>query len=208
VSINPPARGRPRRPGTGDAILSAARTILTESGYQGLSFEEVAARAGVTRPTIYRRWPSKLHLAYDAAFPRTDGSRLRDTGNFADDVAGFVRETVDSYSRPATRAAVPGILAAFQREPELAERLRQPHERQIRERFGTMVRTAQERTGARPGFDPDLLFDTIIGAVQFRLIFHQGLDTRFVEDLTDLVLSGTAVPDTDPTSADRSSGHG
>ena len=186
--------GRPRDPRTGATILDAVRAVLAEAGYAGLSFEAVAARAGVTRPTIYRRWPSRLHLAYEAAFPVTDGSRIIDTGDFAGDLETLVRETVAAYSRPATRAAVPGILAEFQRQPELAGQLRQPHEAQVRHRFSQIVDSAKSRGAVRNDLDPDLVFDTIVGAVQFRLIFHQHLKDRFVDDLANLILTGAAAP--------------
>ncbi len=50
-------RGRPRDPAINDAILTAARELLVEVGYAELSMEAVAARAGVSKPTLYLRWP-------------------------------------------------------------------------------------------------------------------------------------------------------
>ena len=61
--------GRPRDPTIDDVILRVTRDLLIESGYSGVAFDSVARRAGVTRPTVYRRWPSKMHLVHEAVFP-------------------------------------------------------------------------------------------------------------------------------------------
>ena len=63
-----PARapGRPRSAQAHRAILDATIELFVESGYEGLSIEGVAARAGVGKTTIYRRWSSKEDLIVDA----------------------------------------------------------------------------------------------------------------------------------------------
>ena len=109
--VVPALPGRPRDPAIDDAILDATRSLLREVGYQQLSFETVARRAGVTRPTIYRRWPSKMHLVHEAVFP---SSRLI-TAPVSDDVGAelgqLVRKMVASYARPEAQAALPGLIA-------------------------------------------------------------------------------------------------
>ena len=52
-------RGRPRDPRTHDAIMTATRHLLTRDGYDQVSMDAIAKEAGVSRPTVYRRWPSK-----------------------------------------------------------------------------------------------------------------------------------------------------
>ena len=76
--------GRPRDARHDQAILAATLRILQEKGYGGLTIEGVAARAGVGRPTIYRRWPSKPALVVAAlvqsarlAVPVLDTGSLR-----------------------------------------------------------------------------------------------------------------------------------
>ncbi|HSS10967.1 MAG TPA: helix-turn-helix domain-containing protein, partial [Acidimicrobiales bacterium] len=58
--------GRPRDPHVDKAILSAALDLLIEDGFPRLSIEGVAARAGVGKAAIYRRWDSKTSLVVDA----------------------------------------------------------------------------------------------------------------------------------------------
>lgn len=72
--------GRPRDPFADQAILEAALELFIERGIEGVSFEEIARRAGVTRPTIYRRWPTKeqvLARAIEAARERAAPSNER-----------------------------------------------------------------------------------------------------------------------------------
>lgn len=59
----PRRRGRPRREGADEEILAIARQALGEKGYRDFTVDEVAARAGVAKTTVYRRWPSKAALA-------------------------------------------------------------------------------------------------------------------------------------------------
>src|SRR3954470_14545799 len=92
--------GRPRDPQTDADILGAARAVLAEQGYEALSFEVVARRAGVTRPTIYRRWPSKVHLAYEAAFPVADLQPITFTGDLRTDLHRLIDGAARAYARP------------------------------------------------------------------------------------------------------------
>ncbi|MEU6419639.1 TetR/AcrR family transcriptional regulator [Streptomyces spiralis] len=183
--------GRPRDPRTDAAIIRAAQEVLVEDGYGGLTFDAVARRAGVTRPTIYRRWPSRLHLAYEAAFRDDDGAAVTDTGDFQADLGALVRASVASYSRPATRAAMPGILAEFQRNPQVRAELREPHESEVRARFSAVIAGAVARGEVGADIDSDVLFDTIVGAIQFRLIVAERPDDAFVKGLIELVQRGT-----------------
>jgi len=64
--LAPARRGRPRSEQADRAILAAAAEVLAERGLAGMSIEEVAARAGVGKATIYRRWNSRGTLALDA----------------------------------------------------------------------------------------------------------------------------------------------
>jgi len=59
MSTTKRGRGRPRREGADEEILSVARTLLAERGYRELTVDAVAERAGVAKTTVYRRWPSK-----------------------------------------------------------------------------------------------------------------------------------------------------
>src|SRR5579864_4738110 len=78
--------GRPRDPGYDKAILGATLEILFEKGYAGLTIDGVAAKTGVGRPTIYRRWASKPALVIAALSQSVGLSPTPDTGTLRDDL--------------------------------------------------------------------------------------------------------------------------
>ena len=103
--------GRPRDPGYDKAILHATLEILFEKGYAGLTIDGVAAKTGVGRPTIYRRWPSKPALVIAALGQSVGLSPTPDTGSLRDDLLAVDRVAVNlrghhDDSRPRQFVAV------------------------------------------------------------------------------------------------------
>ena len=84
---------RRRGPELEDAILDAAWAVLIEQGYTGFTFEAIAARAGTSRPVLYRRWPQRddLLLATLHKFWASKPIEVPDTGSLRDDAIGFLR---------------------------------------------------------------------------------------------------------------------
>jgi AcrR family transcriptional regulator len=103
-----------RRPGgrtarvTG-AVRAATLAALTEHGWNGLTVEDVAARAGVNKTTIYRRWGGREALVADVLLAVSDQQiPLPDTGSLRGDLAAFARQVATTRSwRPANRALCP-----------------------------------------------------------------------------------------------------
>ena len=93
--------GRPRDPRIDGAVLRATVELLAETGYPGLLVSAIAERAGTSKPSIYRRWPSKAHLVHEAVFPLDEATELPDTGSLVTDVREIVRRTVDVLTTPA-----------------------------------------------------------------------------------------------------------
>ncbi|MGK5683058.1 TetR/AcrR family transcriptional regulator [Actinoplanes sp. URMC 104] len=114
-----------------DAIVAAAWDVLVESGYPGFTYEAIAARAGTSRPVLYRRWPQREDLLL-ATLNRVWFSHaipLPDTGNLRDDVIGFLRNADAGRTRLLTTISVQ--LMDYFRESgsnfgELRDRLRAP----------------------------------------------------------------------------------
>lgn len=111
--------GRPRDPRIDDEVLSATRDMLIELGWDQLSLRAIAARAGVSRASMSRRWPSKAHLVLDAILGATpDLSPFEGT-----DREGWIQWVVtgsaELFSRPEVRAAAPGLLAAVRDHDDL-----------------------------------------------------------------------------------------
>jgi AcrR family transcriptional regulator len=111
--------GRPRDVTIDERVLAATRQLLVEEGWEGTTIRGIAARAGVSRPAIARRWSSKAWLVMEAILGPAIESDL-----FADvDQDGWIRAVIDGsfelFRRPEVKAAVPGLLAALADSEEL-----------------------------------------------------------------------------------------
>lgn len=191
--------GRPRSAEADRAILRATRAALVELGWAGLTMGDVAARAGVAKTTLYRRWPSKNALVVDAvAAVLAEGLELPDLGSLRADVEAVVQRFAALLDQPETRTALMAVVAESTRDPALGRRIREvivaPQKRLVvlgRHR-------AQERgelppdTGD-PGPTIDLIFDVIAGAVIHRtLVSARPVDQEWARRFTTLVLDGLA----------------
>jgi AcrR family transcriptional regulator len=118
-----PPRGRPRDEGCQRAIEAAAMDLLVEQGFAKLSIEGVAARAGVAKTTVYRRWGSKAALVIDA-FMHSGGDRLvsPDTGSVRTDLVLMLRAFLQMVQQQGDLAQA--LVAEQRRHPELAETFR------------------------------------------------------------------------------------
>lgn len=187
------ARGRPPSERTEKAILEATVALLAERGLAALTVEEVASRAKVGKASVYRRWPSKGTLAFDAFMVDfLDRQPLPDTGSLRGDLLAALRAWVRTVKDPATGRTLRGLIAEVQRDPELAEAWRDRFVEPVRARHRTLVARAVERGELAPGSDADLLLDLVYGPAYHRLLqAHLPLDERFVQGVVAAI--GAAV---------------
>ncbi|MEO8693487.1 MAG: TetR/AcrR family transcriptional regulator [Acidimicrobiales bacterium] len=183
--------GRPRDPAIDEAVLAATRAVLVELGYSKLTFDLVARRAGVSRPTIYRRWPSKAHLVHESIYSRAGLSSLPDTGDFANDVRSMLRRSFASYARPEVRAALPGLIVDLHSDPALRSSVLDGLEQPVRRHLAHLVDAAVKRGDVRADIDADALFDALYGALIQRVIVRGLVDVEFADAVADLVVRGT-----------------
>jgi AcrR family transcriptional regulator len=188
-----PRPGRRRDPRLDESLLDATRAILDESGYGGVTIEAVAARAGTSKPAVYRRWPSKAHLVHEAAFPiGAPGSLLPDTGDLTTDVHDMVVGAVQMFSRPTVRSALPGLLAELIADPTLHAKLLARFETAVWSAFRQRIAAAAARGEVRSDVDADVLIDAIAGAsfMAMTLRSTESLDDRWMTSLADLIGKG------------------
>lgn len=169
-SVEGPAEGvrvgRPRDPRVDAAVRSATLALLVERGYQATSIQAIARRAGVSAPSIYRRWSSKAEIVEEAVFPTPFIKPTAVTGDARLDLAAYCRGIIAHLGDPAVRAAVPGLLAEYQTDPRLWRRLLRRTVAPMREQFAAfLVETRREAAG-----DLDTLFDVMIGSLFVRAI--------------------------------------
>jgi AcrR family transcriptional regulator len=186
VAIIAPTRGRPRDPRRRDAILHAAISLVAEVGYDRTTVEAIAQRAGVSKPTIYRRWPrGKEEILVEAIrAKRAAAGVLPDTGSLRDDLLVLLEAVVDSLD---ARVAG-GLLSQLRSSPELRALLRDEVVADERSRYAVLLERAAARGEVTAPVTP--LFADIAGSVIFTrsLIAGEPLDRPFLEELVDRVL--------------------
>jgi AcrR family transcriptional regulator len=167
----PPARGRgrPRDDRAEQSIIDSTIVILDEAGYAGLSIEAVAARAGVSRPTVYRRWPTKLDLAVDAVLRTAPPLDVTETADPQADlcrlVSGLVTEmTTSPLGRVITAAFTSGDTSAAPLTRRLTEDYLQPG----RAAITSILQRAVRQGILRDDLDLDLLLDLVLGTPAYR----------------------------------------
>jgi AcrR family transcriptional regulator len=186
-------RGRPRNPAIDDAILTAARELLLEVGYPGLSMEAVAARAGVSKPTLYLRFPTKGALVFEVVLGKTKALEMPDTGDLRADLRATYEAGVDEVAAPEARAALPILLAELSASPELARivqsRVLGPEYHRVR----NLLEQARQCGEIRSDVDLRLVIDAFFGTALARAIILGGpLDHDFSATLVDLLINGMA----------------
>ncbi|HWG02409.1 MAG TPA: TetR/AcrR family transcriptional regulator [Trebonia sp.] len=187
------SRGRPRSEPARQAILAAATELMLARGLSAVSMDAIAERAGVSKATIYRWWPTKETLALDALYaeltePCPDPP---DTGTLRGDLhsllLGWLERTGD---RPwgrvigalLTEAATDAKFGALYRE-----RYVEPRRAQIR----TIFQRAVGRDEIGVGTDVEAAIDLLYGALYHRLLHgHAPLSSEFVDYAIDVVVSG------------------
>lgn len=189
----PPRRGRPRSARSTKAILAAAGELLLEHGLDAVSMDAIAERAGVSKATIYRWWPTKETLAIDALYEDWTAAYpvAPDTGSLRGDLLGVLLPWVDHIvTRPYAR--VLGALLTRARTDdsfarELNERLVQPR----RDRARPIFHRAIARGEIPEDTDIELGLDLLYGPVYHRFLQgHLPLSPAFVEAVIDAALVG------------------
>src|SRR5437764_3252625 len=116
--------GRPRNSDIDEAARAATRQLLVEVGWEGTTLSAVADRAGVSRPALYRRWPTKTHLVFDSLFGWSVDALPKDTDQPPED---WLRAAVDTsfalFADRAVRAGAPGLLAVLATDDDLRRTL-------------------------------------------------------------------------------------
>ncbi len=157
------------------AVLEAALELCRETGFAQLTIEAIAERAGVSKKTIYRWWPSKGAVLLDAvsdAAART--ARFDDTGDIARDLRSQLNTVVGMYT-PQDTAPAAALMAEGQRDPVLGAAIREQIIQPSIELFDQRLRSAQ-RVGQIPE-DADLrvAVDLFYGPIYHRLVVRLGL---------------------------------
>jgi len=186
-----PARGRPLSLRTDEAILRAATDLLAERELSQIAIEDVATRAHVSKASIYRRWPSKGTLAFDAFMAQFLGTQpLPDTGRLDDDLRVTLRNWVRTVDGTGAGRTLRGLIAEVQRDPELSSAWRERFVTPVRAAHLTMTERAITRGELLPDVDAHLLLDLLFGPAYHRLLQgHLPLDDAFISGTVEAIVA-------------------
>jgi AcrR family transcriptional regulator len=184
-----PARGRPRDPRRRRAILDAAMALIAEVGYDRTTIDAIAARSGVSKPTLYRRWPEgKPQLVADAIRERhAERGPVPDTGSLRGDLLALVAAQTGKLLDDVHLAS--GLLTQMRTSPELAAVMKEHVIADERARVATVLERARAR-GELGGRALTPLFADVAGSIVFGRVTITGepVDRAFAEELVDDVL--------------------
>jgi AcrR family transcriptional regulator len=190
-------RGRPRDAGVDQRVLDVAWDLLLTGGYAGLNVDEVAERAAVAKTTLYRRWPTKDHLAIAVVTRMIPFALVADTGDLCRDLIEFAVSVAASLHQYRTAGGSDGVspglagelVAAAARHPDIGELIRTLHARRHATALARLQR-ARERGEIRPDIDDAILIDQISGPIYYRaLITGAATDRSYAERLVRAVLA-------------------
>ncbi|HET6625487.1 MAG TPA: TetR/AcrR family transcriptional regulator [Nocardioidaceae bacterium] len=184
-------RGRPRNPATDHRITAAAAELMLHRGFDKMTVDDVAAKAGVGKATVYRRWPSKEELAV-AAMAQIYSAELPDpdTGSIHGDLVENFTNVLAFVNSPEGEAYFRMSMAESIRDPRIAALYRASTER-AEATAARMYERAIERGEVRADIDVSIVVQWLGGLIGARAITHRPLpQVQDVETLVAFTLRG------------------
>ena len=192
-SLPPGRKGRPPRQTAEShaAILDAVYALLQEKSVRDVTMEEVAKRAKVGKPTLYKWWPTKATLVLAVLCERMAPNLEKPTVLTAEESLRFrVRRLIKAFNGTFGKI-VAGLIAEGQSESAILQAF---FDRWVRPRRHATIADLQRGKNAgelRSETEPELLNDAIFGAIYYRMLLRSApLTRRFGEELVEQVLRG------------------
>jgi AcrR family transcriptional regulator len=171
-----------------DRVVVATFDELSRVGYAAMRVEDIAARSGVNKTTIYRRWPTKAELLTSAVIESTKRAPCIDTGNLRGDLHAslFAAFNLRPYEQ--------GVLRVIQmeRSVEAVDALARRMSEELRDARIAMVRRGIARGELPRGVDVPLIVDLVSAPVQRALLFNERMEGASIDRVLDIVLAGAA----------------
>ena len=185
--------GRPRSQQARAAVLRATSELMREVGLRAMTTEDIAARSGASKATIYKWWPNKYAVAFDAFLSEMMAeSPDPDTGSARDDLTAVVRGLLRFYTGPSGRVFAQ-LVGEAQSDPLIQQELRANLVDSRRALFRTIWERGVARGELRADADPDAAIDIAIGPALYRLMMgHAPLTDDAADALVDVAIRGLA----------------
>lgn len=183
-------RGRPRDMTHSTRVLEAAAQLLLDGGVAACTIEAVSKRSGVSKPTMYRRWPNRSVLAVDAFAARIARQvPLTETGDATADLIAAVSAIAEQYCGRDGRIFVE-LLAAAVLEPGTADLLNDRFFAPRRAAIRAVWKRGVDSGQLDPRVDGDLMVDLLVGPTAFRMILGRQIDHQTTQQLARAALRG------------------
>jgi len=164
--------GRPRSAKSHQAMLQATLELLGEVGFEAMSIEAIATRAGVGKTTIYRRYSTKEELVADAIETIREEVVIPDTGNLWSDLDMLIENAAQITLTPLGRKAVGMIISSASSNTDFAQIYWTKYLQPRREAFAIVIDRAKKRNEVPLACDAGLVFDLMSGIMLYALIFE------------------------------------
>lgn len=182
--------GRPRDAQADTAIVAATIELLGEVGFRRLTVSAVAARAGVGKATIYRRWPAKGDLLRASLATLRESTEGTDTGDLRADLQAMLRSSVDHFVDSAAAQLMPQLCAEAEFDPGLRAVLHANSEDR-RGALHAVLARARERGELRDDLDLEVVVDMLIAPIFVRrLVTGAPVTTEATDAAIDALLTG------------------
>jgi AcrR family transcriptional regulator len=188
-----PRRGRPRSERARNAILDATANLLLERGLGAVSMDAVAGRAGVSKATIYRWWPTKETLALDAVYHEweTVRPRPRRTSSLRGDLLSVLRPWVRLINQRPYSRLMAALIAKAQTDRAFAQEYRAHFLEPRRQHAAEIFQRAIERGEIAADTNVDVSLDLLYGPFYHRMLQGHGpVDDRFMRDVVEFLVAG------------------
>lgn len=169
---NKKSPGRPRSAQSHQAMLQATLELLAEVGFEAMSMDAIAARAGIGKTTIYRRYTGKEELVADAIESVREEILIPDTGNLWGDIDALIENAAQITLSPLGRQTIAMIISSASSNPEFAQIYWTKYLQPRRQAFAVVLERAKARNEVQANLDPGLVFDVMSGIMLYALIFQ------------------------------------
>lgn len=164
--------GRPRSVQSHQAILQATLELLAELGFERMSIEAIATRAGVGKTTIYRRYQSKEELVADAIESIREEVIIPDTGSFWGDIEALIQSAAQITLNPLGRQTVATIVSSATSSTGFSQVYFSKYLQPRRQAFAVVIERGKARNEIQKNIDSDLVFDLMSGIMLYALVFQ------------------------------------
>ncbi len=174
------------------AVLAATFQLLSESGFGGVSVDEVSRRSGVAKTTVYRHWPSRTALLIDACSSMGTKPQAPDTGSFKGDLTALVTYMAARLRSDKWASILPSVIDAAERDPELAEVHARLHAGFMAPVY-SIIERAKNQGELPEDCEPSEVVASIVGPLFYRRWFsRQPLDEKFAKGIVERAFQKSA----------------